>query len=98
MLNRRSKDRIRQTRVANDAVSGQTHSTDGRDNTAAPVTEEIAIGRDRHGRAGGQMVRYHNIGRAREVRAQHHDHRCRLREIVQHFESDPNLHPKYFPN
>jgi hypothetical protein len=32
------------------------------------------------------------------VRAQHHDHRRRLREIVQHFEPDTNLHSKYFPD
>jgi hypothetical protein len=31
------------------------------------------------------------------MRAQHHHHRCRLREIVKHFESDTNLHSKHFP-
>jgi hypothetical protein len=29
------------------------------------------------------------------VCAQHHDHRRWLREIVEHFESDANLHSKY---
>ena len=30
------------------------------------------------------------------MRAQHHDHRRRLWKIVQHFESDANLHSKCF--
>jgi hypothetical protein len=33
---------------------------------------------------------------ARKVRPQHHDDRRRLGELVQHFESDTNLHSKYF--
>jgi hypothetical protein len=28
------------------------------------------------------------------VCTQHHDHGCRLREIVEHFESDAKLHSK----
>ncbi len=35
-----------------------------------------------------------DIGGAGEMRAQHHDHRRWLREIVEHFESDTELHSK----
>jgi hypothetical protein len=31
------------------------------------------------------------------VRPQHHDHRRRLRELIQHFESDAQLHSKMVP-
>ncbi len=48
-------------------------------------------GPDLDGRVGGEEVRHDDIGCAGEVCAQHHDHGCRLRKIVEHFESDANF-------
>ena len=79
---------IRQATVANDAVGRKTHGAGRRNDTAAPITKEIAIGCDRHQRAGSQEIGHDNVGCARKVRPQHHDGRRRLQELVQHFESD----------
>ena len=97
MLKRAWKDRIWQAAVANDAIGRKAHGAGRRNDTAAPIAEDIAIGRDRHRGAGGEEIGHDDIGRARKVRPQHHDHWRRLREIVQHFESDADLHSKYFP-
>jgi hypothetical protein len=97
MLNCGSKHRIGQAAVAHDAVAGKAHAAGGRDHAAAPIAEHVAIGRDFDDRVGGEEVRHDDIGCAGEVCAQHHDHRCRLREIVEHFESDAKLHSKAFP-
>src|SRR5437660_10274172 len=92
MLSSRRESRIRLTAVAHDAVGGQTHPAGGCDNAAAPVAEHIAIGRNLDRRAGGEEIRHDDVGGTREVRSQHHDHGCRLREVVEHFESDTKLH------
>src|SRR6266700_1082279 len=97
MLKGRGKDRVRQTGVANDAIGGKAHLTGRRHDAAAPVAEHVAIGRDRHRRVGGQVVGYDDVRGTGEVRSEHHDYRRRLREIVEHFESDTNLHSKHSP-
>ena len=97
MLSRGSNNRIRQAVVANDAIGRQTHPASRSNDAAAPITEAVAIREDRHDRICDEMIGDNNVRRAREVRTQHHDHRCRLREIVQHFESDADLHSNCLP-
>jgi hypothetical protein len=94
MLDRGSKHRIGQAAVAHHAIAGKADAAGGRDHAAAPIAEHVAIGCDLDGRVGGQEVRHDDIGCAGEVYAQHHDHGCRLRKIVEHFESDAKLHSK----
>ena len=94
VLSGRSKHRIGQAAVAHHAVAGKADAAGGRDHAAAPIAEHVAIGRDLDDRVGGEEIRHDDIGCAGEVRAQHHDHGCRLRKIVQHFESDAKLHSK----
>src|SRR3984957_20985326 len=97
MLSGRGKHRIWQATVANHAVGSNSQFAGRRDDAAAPVAEQVAIGRVRHGRTRGQMIGDDDVGGAREVRTQHHDHRRRLWKFVVHFESDANLHSKYLP-
>jgi len=67
----------------------------GRDDPAAPVAEAVAIGRDWHGRADGQVVGHEDVGCPRKMRANQGDQGCRLRKVVNHLESDTNLHAMY---
>src|SRR6476661_122214 len=94
MLNRRREHWIRQAAVANDAISGKAHATGGRDNAATPIAEQVAIGRDFDDWVCGEEVRHNDIRRTGKVCAQYHDHRRRLWKIVEHFESDAQLHSK----
>ena len=77
-----------------DAVGRQPHAAGGRDDPAAPVAEAVAIGRDRHGGIGGQVIRHDDVGRPREMRAEHRDHRRCLRKVVDHLEADTNFHAR----
>ena len=97
VLNGRRESGIRQAAVTNHAVGGEAHPPLRRDHAAAPVAEHVAIGCDLDRRHGGEEVRHDDIGGAGEMRAQHHDHRRWLREIVEHFESDTELHRNTFP-
>ncbi len=92
MLACAGKNRIRQTVVANDAVGGEPHGAGRRNDAAAPIAEAVSIGRDRHRGSSGQKIGYDDVGGAREVSSQHQDDRRRLRELVQHFITDANLH------
>ena len=97
VLPRGGHHRIGQAAVAHHAVSEKTHRARRRNDTAAPIAEAVTIGRDRHARAGGEKVGDDDVGCAREMRAQHHDDRCRLREVVVHLVSDAQLHSNHVP-
>src|SRR6059058_975667 len=97
MLTGGGHHRIRQAAVAHDTVGGEPHPAGRRDNAAAPVAEAVAIRKYRHCGTDGEVIGNDDVGRTREMRAEHHDHRCRLRELVQHFESDTQFHSKCFP-
>ncbi len=92
MLRGRRHDHIGQTAVAHRAVGGKAHPAGRRDDPAAPVAEAVAIGRDGHGRTGGEIIGHDDIGGAREMRAQHRDQRRRLRKVVDHLVADANFH------
>jgi hypothetical protein len=64
----------------------------GRNDTAAPVPKAVAVGRDLHGRGGDEVIGADDVGRSREVRANHRDQRCCARKIVNHLEADADLH------
>ena len=57
------------------------------------IAEDVAVGGDRHGRAGGQVVGHDDVGRPGEMDAQYHDHGCGLWEVVNQFVANTNLHP-----
>src|SRR5450756_1685631 len=65
-----------------------------RDDPAAPVAEAVAIGRDRHRRADGQVIGNDDIGCPGEMHAQHSDQGRRLWKVVDHLVADANLHTK----
>ena len=56
MLESRGSNHVGQTAVANDAIGRYAHSAGRSDNAAAPIAEDVTIGGDRHGRAGGPIV------------------------------------------
>ncbi len=95
VLHGRGNDHIGQAAVAHRAVRRETHTAGGGDNPAAPIAEAVAIGRDRHRRAGGEVIGHDDVGGARKMRAQHHDQGRRLRKVVNHLEADTNLHAKH---
>ena len=94
MLRRRGNDGIEFAAVVHHAVGGQAHPPRGCDDAAAPVAEQVAVGRDGHRGIAGEKIGNDDVGGAGKMRAQHHDHRRRLREFVEHFETDANLHSK----
>jgi hypothetical protein len=64
----------------------------GRNDTAAPVSKAVAVGRDQHGRGGDEVIGSDDVGRSREVRADNRDQRRCVRKIVDHLEADADLH------
>jgi hypothetical protein len=51
-----------------------------RDDPAAPVAEQVAVGGDRHRRVGDAVVGHQDVRHPRIVDVEHEDHRRRLRE------------------
>jgi hypothetical protein len=48
VLRSRGHNDVRQTSIANDAISRQAHSTGWRNDTAAPIAESIAVWGDQN--------------------------------------------------
>src|SRR5450432_1543125 len=83
---------VRPPGIVDDAIGPQSDAAGGSDDAAAPIAEDIAIGRDRHRRAGHEVIWHDDVGRPGEMGSEDHDHRRRLREVVDQFEADTNLH------
>ena len=64
----------------------------GRDDSAAPVSEPVAVSGQWHRGIGAHVIRDHHVGRARIVSVEHQDHRHGLRARIDHVVSDANLH------
>jgi hypothetical protein len=58
----------------------------------ADIAEAVAIGVRRYRRSEPHPVRRDEIGRARGMHAQHHDHRRRLRALIGDFVAGANFH------
>src|SRR4029077_16687927 len=58
----------------------------------APVAKAVAIGGERDGRVGNQVVGNDDVGDACVVDAQGQDHRGRLRAVVNQFVAYADLH------
>src|SRR5271166_2212032 len=41
----------------------------GSDDAATPIAEDVSVGEDRHGRAGGQVIGHDDVGRPGEMGA-----------------------------
>src|SRR2546430_2231586 len=93
MLGSRRGNHVRQAGITNYAIGRQAHSAGRSDDAAAPVAEDVAVGGDRYGRAGGQVIGHDDVGRPGEMGAQDHDYGCGLWEVVNQFVADTNLHP-----
>src|SRR5450432_131479 len=92
MLVRLRNDRVRQAGIVHERVGTHARSALRRNDAGAPVAEAVAIGRNRDRRVEYQIIATDEIGRPGEVNIEVEYHRSRLRTVVNHFETDANLH------
>jgi len=92
VLHGRRRDHVGQAAVAHRSVGRQAHAARRSNEPAAPVPEAVAVGRDRHGRRGDEVIGYDNIGCPREMRSDHRDQWRDLREVVDHLKTDTDSH------
>ena len=92
VLQRVQIDRIRGTPVTNDGIGADAEATGRRNEATAPVSETVAITFDRNRRCRHQVIRTLQIGEAREVHVQRHDHRRRLWKLETEFTADMDTH------
>ena len=85
-------DRIGQTAVVHDSVCREADRTGRRENSAAPVSEAVAITVYRHRRLDDHVVWPFEEGHQGRVDSQHQDDGCWLRKLVSQFVTDPQFH------
>ena len=78
--------------VVDERIGPDARAALRRDNAGAPVAETVTIGCHRDWRVEQQVVAADQIGHAREVDVEVEYDRGGLRAVVDHFESDVNLH------
>src|SRR3954451_25078000 len=84
--------RLRRARIANDRIRAETEAAGGCNEAAAPVSETIAIAFDRNRRRRHQVVRTLQVGEARKMHVQCHDHRCGLWKLEAELTADMDTH------
>ena len=84
--------RLRRARITNDRIRAETEAAGGCNEAAAPVSETIAIALDRNRGRGHQVVRTLQVGEAREMHVQCHDHRCGLWKLEAELTADMDTH------
>ena len=94
VLHRRRVDRIGGARIVDHRIGAKAGLAGRGHHPAAPVAEAVAVGGDRQGRVGHEMVGAPQVGDARVVHVQGHDHRRRLRAVVDDVVADADLHDR----
>ena len=88
--------RLRRARITNDRIRAETEAAGGCNEAAAPVSETIAIALDRNRGRGHQVVRTLQVGEARKMHVQCHDHRCGLWKLEAELTADMDTHAGCF--
>jgi len=92
MLPRRRLDCIRQPAVGNDGVGANCNFTGRRHQPAADIAERIEIARNRERRRHTQVIRLHEVARARRMHIEHQHEGSLLGELVDELETDADQH------
>ena len=93
LLRLRNND-VRDSGVVDERIGRDAHAALRSNDAGAPVAEVVTIGCHRDRRVDHQAVTPDEIGHTREVDVEVEDHRGWLRAVVDHFETDMNLHHK----
>jgi hypothetical protein len=85
-------DRFREARIPNERVGGDLHLARRRDQARTDIAERVGIARDRQRRREAKVIGLDDVERPRRVDVEHQHHRRAPHELVEHLETNANLH------